>query len=332
MTAWLVRRLVATVAIVFAVVTLTFTLIHVAPGTPFLPGDEKTLDPTVVAGLRAQFGLDRPLPVQYARYLGALIHGDLGVSFRLRRPVAAVLAATVPNTLLLSGAALAIDFLLGATLGLYQAARARRRSDVVLGNATLFLYSVPTFWLALLLLLVFGQDLGWFPVGGVVDPVVHASLSWLGRLGDRAWHLALPALTLGLVGAGGTARFQRAALLEVVGQDFIRTARAKGLGERRVWLVHALRNALLPLITLFGLALPFLLTGAVLVETVFSWPGMGKLAADATFGRDYPVVVAAALLASTMVVLGSFLADVLYVVVDPRIRIRDGGAVDQRSA
>src|SRR3989442_270016 len=222
--AWLVRRLIAAVAIVFAVATLPFTLIHLAPGPPFLPGDERTLDPAVVAALRAQFGLDQPLPVQYAKYLGALVHGDLGVSFRLRRPVADVLAATAPNTLLLSGAALAIDFLLGAAIGLYQAARARRRADVVLGNATL------------------------------------------------------------------------------------------------------------PLITLFGLALPFLLTGAVLVETVFSWPGMGKLAADAIFGRDYPVVVAAALLASAMVVLGSLLADLLYAVVDPRIRLRGSGSGEKGSA
>jgi len=325
-TAWLVRRCAAAIAIVFAVVTLTFLLIHLAPGTPFVPSDERVLDPAVVDGLRRQFGLDRPLGVQYVRYVVALLHGDPGYSFSLRRPIGEVLATTVPNTLLLSGAALAIDFLLGAAIGLYQAARARHRTDVVLGNATLFLYSVPTFWLGLVLVLVFGQHLAWFPVGGDRNPVLYPSLSLLGRLGDRAWHLALPALTLGLVGAGGTARFQRAALLEVAGQDFIRTARAKGLHERRIWLVHTLRNALLPLITLFGLALPFLLTGAVLIETVFSWPGMGKLAADAIFTRDYPVVTAAALLASVMVVLGSLVADVLYSVADPRIRLGKGGA------
>jgi len=329
-TAWLGRRLAAAIAIVFAVVTLTFVLIHLAPGTPFVPSDERVLDPAVVDGLRRQFGLDRPLGVQYVKYLVALLHGDPGYSFSLRRPIGEMLAATVPNTLLLSGAALVIDFLLGSAVGLYQAARARHRADVILGNATLFLYSVPTFWLGLLLVLIFGQHLGWFPVGGDRNPVLYPSLPLLGRLGDRVWHLALPAVTLGLVGAGGTARFQRAALLEVAGQDFIRTARAKGLRERRVWLVHMLRNALLPMITLVGLALPFLLTGAVLIETVFSWPGMGKLAADAIFTRDYPVVTAAALLASVMVVLGSLVADVLYSVADPRIRL--GGRAGERAA
>jgi len=221
----------------------------------------------------------------------------------------------------LAGTALALDLLLGLALGVYQAVHARRLPDVGLGLATLFLNSVPTFWLGLLLLLVFGEWLRWFPVGGVVDPVLHGSLPWAGRIADRLWHLALPALTLGAVGAAATARYQRAAVLEVVGQDYVRTARAKGLPERRVVLVHALRNALLPLVTLLGLSLPFLLTGAVLVESVFAWPGMGKLAADAIFRRDYPVVLAAAMAASAMVVLGNLLADVLYAVADPRIRV-----------
>jgi peptide/nickel transport system permease protein len=319
---WLVRRVAASIAIVFAVVTFTFLLIHLAPGEPFLPGVETPIDPSVVAGLKRQFGLDQPVLVQYVKYLRALAHGNLGESFALHRPVADALADAIPNTLVLAGAALAIDLLLGLVLGVYQAVRAHRLPDIGLGYATLFVGSLPTFWLALFLLLVFGQELGWFPVGGVVDPVMYGSLPWAGRLADRLWHLALPALTLGCVGAAGTARYQRAAVLDAIGQDYVRTARAKGVPEPRVVLVHTLRNALLPLITLLGLSLPFLLTGAVLVETVFAWPGMGKLAADAVFRRDYPVVLATAVSASTMVVLGSLLADVLYAVADPRIRVR----------
>ena len=324
MAAWLLRRCAAAIGIVVAVVTLTFALIHLAPGTPFQRGEDRFLDPVEDSLLRHAYALDRPLPEQYVAYLGRLARGDFGTSFALRVPVADLLAATVPNTLLLSGTALAIDLLLGAAIGLYQAARARRRADVLLGNAALFLHSVPTFWFGLLLLLVFALLLHWFPAGGA-SGVVHTSLPLLGRIGDRAWHLALPALTLGLVGAGGTARYQRAALLEVAGQDFIRTARAKGLGERRIWMAHTFRNGLLPMITLLGLALPFLLTGSVLVETVFSWPGMGRLAADAIFSRDYPVVTATTLIAATMVVLGSLAADVLYVLADPRIRTVDAG-------
>jgi peptide/nickel transport system permease protein len=321
-TAWVVRRLAASIAIVFAVVTLTFVLIHLAPGTPFLPEGEHPLDPVVLARLRVQFGLDQSLPVQYAKYLAALSRGELGESFSLRRPVADALADAIPHTLTLTGTAFLIDFLLGLALGVYQAVRARRFGDVVLGNVGLLFNSMPTFWLGLVLLLVFGQWLRWFPVGGLGDPVLCPMVTGAHCVLDRLWHLALPALTLGLVGAAGTARYQRAAVLEVIGQDYVRTARAKGLRERRVVLVHTLRNALLPFITLFGLAFPFLLTGAVLVETVFAWPGMGRLSVTAIFQRDYPVVTAAALGASVMVVLGNLLADVLYAIADPRIRVR----------
>jgi len=319
MTAWLLRRSVAALVTVLAVVTLVFFAIHLAPGRPFLPGGDRPLDPAVEAGLRARFGLDRPLLVQYADYLAALSRGDLGESFSQQRAVRTALADAIPNTLVLAGTALAIDFLLGTLLGVAMAAQAGRRTDRALGGVTLVVYALPTFWLGLVLLLVFGQWLRWFPVGGVTDPVVYGALPFAGRVLDRLHHLALPALSLGLVGAAGTARFQRAALLEALHQGFVRTARAGGLSERRV-LLHALRNALLPSITLLGLALPFLLTGSVVVETVFSWPGMGKLAADAIGSRDYPLVMAATIVAALLVVGGSLVADVLYAAADPRIR------------
>jgi peptide/nickel transport system permease protein len=320
--AWVVRRLAASIAIVWAVVTLTFILIHLAHGSPFLPEQGQDFDAATLDRLRRDWGLDRPLPEQYALYLRNLVRGNLGESFALHRPVAAALAEALPNTFALAFTALILDFALGLALGVYQAARERRFGDIALGNVALFVNSMPTFWLGLVLLLVFAQRLGWFPVGGPHDPVLCARVNSLRCVADFAWHLTLPALTLGLVGAAGTARYQRAAMLEVVRQDFVRTARAKGLRERRVLLRHALRNALLPLITLFGLTFPFLLTGAVLVEWVFAWPGMGRLAVTAILQRDYPIVTAAALVASVMVVLGNLLADALYGVADPRIRVR----------
>ncbi|HEV8265872.1 MAG TPA: ABC transporter permease [Gemmatimonadales bacterium] len=323
MTAWLVRRLAASIAIVFLVVTLTFILMDVAPGVPMIGPEERIVDSAARAVIRHQLGLDGPLHVRYVSYLRELARGNLGISFPLHRPVADALADAIPNTLLLAGAALLLDFLLGLGLGVYQALRVHRLPDVLLGNATLFLYSVPTFWLGLILLLVFGAWLGWFPVAGMSDPILCPTVSSLYCAMDRLWHLVLPALTLGLVGAAGTARFQRAAMLEVARQDYIRTARAKGVPERRVVLRHQLRNALLPFITLFGLAFPFLLTGAVLIETIFAWPGMGRLATDAILRRDYPVVNASVLLASTMVVAGNLLADVLLAVADPRLRVRE---------
>jgi peptide/nickel transport system permease protein len=308
-------------AIIFAVVTLVFILIHVAPGEP-CPSDEP-VDPSVCAELKRQFGLDQSLPEQYWRYVVSLAHGNLGYSFSLRRPVRDALAETIPFTLQLGGAALLLDFLLGLVLGIYQASRVNRVPDILIANVTLFIYSLPTFWLALILLLLFAEKLGWFPVGGANDPIFcPVGVDSFYCFADRLWRLVLPAVTLGLVGAAGTARFQRAAMLEVASQDYVRTARAKGVPERRVVLHHQLRNALLSFITRFGLAFPFLLTGAVLIETIFAWPGMGRLAFSAILTRDHALVTATALMASIVVVLGNLLADLLLEIADPRVRVR----------
>ena len=317
----ILRRFVASVAIIFAVVTLVFVLIHIAPGEP-CPSDEP-VDPTVCNELKQQFGLDRPVLEQYWRYMVALAHGNLGYSFSLRRPVRDALLETIPFTLQLGGAALLVDFAVGLLLGIYQASRVNRVPDWVLGNITLFVYSLPTFWLALILLLLFAEKLGWFPVGGASHPIFcPVGVDSAFCLADRIWHLLLPAATLGLVGAAGTARFQRAAMLDVATQDYVRTARAKGLPERRVVLRHQLRNALLSFITRFGLAFPFLLTGAVLIETIFAWPGMGRLAFNAILARDHTLVTATALIASTVVVLGNLAADIFLELADPRLRVR----------
>lgn len=320
MTAWLLRRLAATLAIAAAVVTLVFFAVRAAPGTPFLPPDGRRLDPAVEASLIRRFGLDRPLPAQYAAYVGRLVQGDLGESFSQRRPVRAAMADALPNTLLLALAALILDFGLGTILGIIMALRAGGRADSALGAGLLVVYSLPTFWLGLVLLLVFGQWLHWLPVGGATDPVLYDGLPLAGRIVDRLRHLALPALALGLVGAAGTALYQRGALLDALRQDFVRTAHAKGLSPRRVLLRHAWRNALLPSVTLLGIALPFVLTGSVVVETVFAWPGLGKLTADALLARDYPLVVGASLVAALLVALGSLLADAAYALLDPRLR------------
>ncbi|HYL55496.1 MAG TPA: ABC transporter permease [Gemmatimonadales bacterium] len=322
MIVWVVRRIAASIAIVWAVVTLTFILIHAAGGSPGLPENSQGVDQQTIARIRREFGLDRPLPVQYVLYFRNLARGNMGVSFKLGRPVADALADAIPHTFVLAFAALLIDFAVGLALGVYQAVRERSVGDVVLGNIALFVNSMPTFWLGLVLLLLLAQWLHVFPAGGLNDPVLCPRFDSFPCVLDFCWHLTLPALTLGLVGAAGTARFERAAMLEVIRQDYVRTARAKGLAERRVLLVHVLRNALLPFITLVGLAFPFLLTGAVLIETVFAWPGMGLLAVNAIFQRDYNVVTGAAIVTSTMVVLGSLIADLLYAIADPRIRVR----------
>ncbi len=315
------RRLAQGVIVIFAVATLVFVLLRVAPGDPLtVLGEQPQLSPAAVDRLRRTFGLDQPVPVQYVRYLANLARGEFGVSLTQHRPVLTAIGDALPNTLLLAAAALLVDFAVGIGVGIVQGARGRSRTDAVLSLVTVTLYSTPVFWLGLVLLVLFGQTLGWFPAGGTIDPIGHWSLPLAGRLLDRLRHLVLPALTLGLAAAGYTARHQRSAMLEAIGQDFVRTARAKGLRERTVVLRHALRNALLPTITLAGIAFPVLLSGTVLVETVFSWPGMGRLAADAIGRRDYPMVTGAAILAAAMVVLGSLLADLAARLADPRIR------------
>ena len=320
MIAFLARRLGQAVVVTFSVATLTFILIHAAPGSPLVSSDALHVSPEIIAQTRRNFGLDQPLPVQYLRYLENLARGNWGMSFSQHRPVLDVFKDALPNTLLLAVAALLVDFTLGIAIGTAQGMRPGSRLDRIWSAVTLTLYSIPQFWLGLMVVLIFGLELHWLPVSGAVEPGLYPLLSPIGKVLDRLRHLVLPALTLGLIGAAATARYQRAAILDVVRQDFIRTARAKGLSERAVTFRHALRNALLPIVTLFGLAFPILLSGAVLVEYVFSWPGMGKIAVDAIAQRDYFVVTGAAILVAFTVVLGNLVADVLMWLVDPRTR------------
>ena len=320
---FLLRRVMQGAAIVLAVATLAFVLLHLAPGDPF----SATLDDPRIAQstrdqLRANYGLDRPLPEQYARYVIRVARGDFGPSYSHNRPVAHVLRSAIPNTLLLMGTALVASLVLGVGIGVLQALRRGRPTDRALGAGSLVVASVPDFWLALLVMLALAYWLPIFPISGTVTEVLHDFMTPLERLVDRLRHLALPALTLTLVTTATIARYQRAALLEVLPEDYVRTARAKGLGERAVVLRHALRNALLPVITIIGLAFPTLLGGAVFVEQVFGWPGMGRVAVAAFGARDYPLVLAEVIVGGVLVVVGGIVADLLYAAADPRLRPR----------
>jgi peptide/nickel transport system permease protein len=318
---YIARRLAQAAVIVAIVAAITFTLIHLAPGDPFSAVmDNPKVSERVRETLRAQYGLDRPLPEQFVKYLGSLAHGELGWSFSYERPVAEVLATALPNTLLLMGVALVGSFALGMLVALVQVARRGSLTDKALSGISLFFFSMPDFWLALLALLAFTYWLPIFPAGGTVDPVMHEYMGWAGRVVDRLRHLALPALTLTLLSAAAVARYQRGALLDVLPAEYIRTARLKGLTERQILRRHALRNALLPIITLVGLSFPALLTGAFFVEKIFAIPGMGLAVVSAIGTRDYPLVVGGVIIGSIMVTLGSLLADLLYALADPRVR------------
>jgi peptide/nickel transport system permease protein len=321
MASFLLRRLVQGLAIVFAVATLTFVLIHMAPGEPFVAMlDDPRMTPEIRAAWRAQYGLDEPVPTQYIRYLTHTARGDLGISFTYQRPVSEVLKAAVPSTLLLMFVALVLSFAGGIALGALQAARPGGWFDRLTGTITVVLAAIPDFWLAIAALFLFTLRWHVAPSGGMVDPAMHRLYSPAGKLLDVLWHLMLPALTLTLVVGAAVARYQRAAMLETLPDEFVRTARAKGVPRSGVMYRHALRNALLPTVTLLGLGFPALLGGAVFVETVFSWPGMGGLAVQAVGNHDYPLVLAATIVGSIMVVVGGVLADMLYAAVDPRLR------------
>ncbi len=319
-------RFLWAVPMVFGITTLIFVLLELAPGDPANLYIGRGMTAETIEQIRTNLGLDQPAPVRYGRWLASAARGDLGISTSRNAPVTSVIAAALPNTLMLAGVAFAAAFLLGILLGVIQAVRQYSLLDSVLSAVALFFYSMPSFWLALMLVLTFSLAARnvwdwpiWFPASAVVS-VDHEFMSLSERIVDRLRHLFLPALTLTLVLAAGVARFMRGSMLEVIRQDYVRTARAKGLPESRVVFKHALRNALIPIATLAGLYLPFLFSGAVFIETVFAWPGMGRLIVDAITARDYPVVMGASMAFATMVVVGNLLADLLYAVIDPRIR------------
>jgi peptide/nickel transport system permease protein len=313
---------VQSLIVVLLVTTISFFLIRLAPGDPFSFGGDITMSPMVRERLRAQFGYDRPLAEQFVRFVGNVARFRLGYSQSMHRYVGEVILDVLPRTLLLMSVALVLSFVVGIGAGALQAMRRNSWLDRALSSILLLFYSVPDFWLALMILLAFGYWIPIFPAGGMVDQIMHDYLPLGGRILDVLKHLVLPALTLTLLSAAGIARYQRSALLEVLPQDFVRTARAKGLGERTVVLKHALRNALLPVITLIGLSLPALIGGAFFIEKVFGWPGMGYVAANAITARDYDLVTGTVIVGGIMVTLGSLVADILYAVADPRLRAR----------
>jgi len=323
----LAARLVLSVVTVFVVLTVTFAALHAAPGDPVRLYLGPSADEAAAETMRRAAGLDRPMPEQYARWLGGFLTGRWGESLAQRRPVTAVIASALAPTLVLVGTSLLATWLGGVLIGVIQAARRRRPIDTTLTVATTALQAVPAYVLALGLVLLFayaGALWGWpawmrLPAFGA-ESIGGDMLSPLGRLADRLRHLLLPALTLSLIGAAGAARYVRASMAEALRQPAVLTARAKGVSEGRVLLRHALRNALLPVITLAGLQLPALFSGSVFVETIFAWPGMGRVAVESVLGRDYPVAMAITAVFAILVVAGNLIADALAAIADPRLR------------
>ena len=304
---------------VIGVITLTFVLLRLAPGDPA----ERLLGPTATAAqltaVRHSLELDRPLPVQYGHWLAAAARGDFGSSIATGQPVGRMLARAWPATVRLVGISLILSYLLGVILGAIQAHHGGTHADTALSVASVTLLAMPGYWLGLMLVMLFTYELRWLPAFGAAG-LDADFLSPGAQLADALRHLALPLATLTLIGVGGAARFVRGAMLDVAGQPYVLVARAKGIGTRQVTRRHVLRNALVPVVTLLGLSLPALFSGAVFVEAIFAWPGVGLVLVQAVQARDYPVVMAATTVSAVLVVAGNLLAELLVAWVDPRAR------------
>lgn len=313
----LVARLWQSLIVVAVVTTIGFVLIHLAPGDPF-SYENSRIGPALRDQLRAQRGWNKPLPEQFVRYLWAALHGQFGLSTG-GQPVAELLAETIPRTLALTCLSLLLSLMIGVGVGVLQAARRDGWFDRVTSSVLLIFYSVPDFWAALMAALVFAQWWGILPASGITNPLHEYMATWPAIV-DRLRHLVLPVATLTLLTVAGIARYQRAAMLEVLPLDFVRAARAKGVPESGIVWRHALRTALAPIVTLLGILFPALLGGAVFIERVFQWPGMGLLAVNGIAARDYDVVTATVIVGSLMVIAGNLIADFLHAALDPRVR------------
>ena len=317
----LISRLLQGLALVLAVVVLNFVLVHAAPGDPVetIAGASGGMSPELMAELRAQYGLDKPLLVQLGVYLAKVVQGDLGFSYYFNLPVASLIGERLPATLLLVVSAVLLAFLIGTTLGVLSARKPNGLLSQCITVLSLVGFAAPIFWVGIMLVILFASVWPILPVAGMRAIDSDGGGGWVDML-DVAQHLVLPTITLSLVCLAQYSRLARSSMLDVLGSDFIRTARAKGLAERVVLYKHALRNALLPVVTVLGLQFGNVLAGAILVETVFNWPGLGRLAFESVLRRDYPTILGVLLFSSIVVVVMNQITDLCYRLIDPRIK------------
>ncbi len=313
---YVLRRMLQAVPLLFLISVIAFTLYRITPNSPFRA--ELALNPEAteedIRRLETKYGLDQPLPVQYARWVWNVLHGDFGRSYFTKRPVMEMILERLPNTLTLTVSAFLVSLLVGVPLGIFSALHRNSPIDNVLRVVAVFVTSLPSWWIGLVCIIIFAGQLRWFPHGGVYT----IGKEW--DVLDRLHHLALPALVAGIDGSIGYLRIMRSQTLEVLRQDYVRTAYAKGLSERIVMWRHVLRNAFLPVWTGFGGLLAGLIGGAAFFETVFSWPGIGRMVLEAALKRDFPVILAATMIGATLILIGYIIVDIGYAWLDPRVR------------
>ena len=314
MTRFIIRRLLGAIPLLLGVAILSFVFMQLAPGGPdTLYARNARMSEEQLQQIRRNMGLDRPMHEQLLTWLGNLLQGDLGISYTQYRPVSEVIRDVVPNTMLLMGTGMLLSIVAALAFGIFAARRPNSVFDAGLSFLSYFGLAMPVFWFGLMLQILFAVRLGWLPSAGMY------SATGGGGVGDLLRHLALPAFTIAIGSIAGWSRYVRSSTIESLEQDYVRTARAKGLTERRTMIGHVLRNALIPFVTVVGIDVPLYLTGAVFTETVFSWPGMGRLFYDALTIRDYPVLMGILMLGAVFIVAGNLIADILYGVLDPQI-------------
>ena len=315
------RRLLVAAGLMVAVLAVNFVLIHAAPGDPatVIAGEMGGGDQAVIDSIKKAYGLDKPLPEQFITYLGKSVRGDLGVSYTYSRPVSSLIADRIGPTVLLVLTSLVVAIAVGTLLGVFASLKPKSFASAAVTIVSLVGLAMPVFWTGILLVILFGKVWPVMPIAGMYDVRNYGATGWAAAL-DALHHLVLPALTLTLVYLAQYSRLARASMLEVLSSDYVRTARAKGLNEAVVVFKHALRNALMPIVTIAGLQFGNLISGAVLVETVFSWPGLGTLALDAILGRDYPTLLGVLTFSSLFVISANLLTDLSYRWIDPRLR------------
>jgi peptide/nickel transport system permease protein len=322
MTTYAIRRVLQTIPILFIISVLLFIMVRSAPGGPLTAARRNpNISKEQIEAIEEKLGLNDPLPVQYGRWLGDMFKGDMGESIKFRRPVSEMINERIPNTLLLVGVSFLVTLLIAIPIGIWSARKPYSPFDYIVTTVTFIGQSIPVYWLGLGLIVIFYVTLKnpfsgepFFPVGGMNTRGKE------GELLDTLWHLALPVTALSMGWVAWYSRFLRSSMLDVLHEDYIRTARAKGMKEQMVHYKHALQNAILPLVTLVALDLPSLFAGALFVETIFSWPGMGRLFWDAAKGRDYPVLLGVVMITATLIIVCNILADLAYGWLDPRVK------------
>jgi peptide/nickel transport system permease protein len=318
MTGYIMKRLVQSIPVIFGITVLSFAIMKLAPGDPLANFVDPTISMEDLEASRRALGLNDPWYVQYFRWLGEVVQGNLGYTYAGNHSIRALIGQRLPNTVILTLSAFVLSFVVGVPIGVIASVKKNTRVDYGLTVFSLVGVAIPSFFFGLLMIYLFSIILGVFPPGGMVN--VRAGYAGLSRTVDILHHLVLPALVLSLGNIATVSRFTRSNMVDVLKEDYIRTARAKGLRHNAIVYKHAFRNALIPVVTIFGLSIPFLFSGAYITESIFNWPGMGSLGIEAIQNREYGIVMALNLITATLVLLGNLTADILYAVVDPRIR------------